>query len=357
MTVEEAEKVTNQDIARYLGGLPEEKMHCSVMGREALEAAIAHYKGIPEKEIEGQIVCECFGVTDREIERAIRENHLTTRRGGHQLHQGGRGLRQLPRSHSGDPRSGPRRGGNRAHPKPKLSNIQKIRMIEETIEREIRPSLKHDGGDIELIDVIGNRVIVATRGACASCQASNMTLKNFVETEASRTGLAGTGGRGGFPMKTIYLDNNATTQVAPEVLEAMLPYFHELYGNPSSMHTFGGQVGRKLREAREQVAALLGASPDEIIFTSCGSESDNAAIRSALASQPGKRHIVTSRVEHPAVRALCAQLVNRGISGHRTAGGRRRPSGHGAVPEEPHPGYGHREPHVGQQRNRGDLSR
>ena len=113
-------------------------------------------------------------------------------------------------------------------------------------------------------------------------------------------------------MKTIYLDNNATTQVAPEVLEAMLPYFHELYGNPSSMHTFGGQVGRKLREARDQVAALLGASPDEIIFTSCGTESDNAAIRSALTSQPGKRHIVTSRVEHPAVRALCAQLKNEG---------------------------------------------
>lgn len=113
-------------------------------------------------------------------------------------------------------------------------------------------------------------------------------------------------------MKTIYLDNNATTQVAPEVLEAMLPYFHEFYGNPSSMHTFGGQVGRKLREAREQVAALLGTTTDEIIFTSCGSESDNAAIRSALVSQPGKRHIVTSRVEHPAVKALCAQLVNEG---------------------------------------------
>jgi cysteine desulfurase len=113
-------------------------------------------------------------------------------------------------------------------------------------------------------------------------------------------------------VKSIYLDNNATTKVAPEVLEVMLPYFSELYGNPSSMHTFGGQVGRKLREAREQVAALLGASPDEIIFTSCGSESDNAAIRSALVSQPGKRHVVTSRVEHPAVRALCAQLTNEG---------------------------------------------
>jgi cysteine desulfurase len=113
-------------------------------------------------------------------------------------------------------------------------------------------------------------------------------------------------------VKTIYLDNNATTKVAPEVLEVMLPYFHEIYGNPSSMHTFGGQVGRKLRESREQVAALLGTSPDEIIFTSCGSESDNAAIRSALSSQPGKRHIVTSRVEHPAIKALCAQLANEG---------------------------------------------
>ena len=113
-------------------------------------------------------------------------------------------------------------------------------------------------------------------------------------------------------MKPVYLDNNATTQVAPEVLEAMLPYFHELYGNPSSMHSFGGQVMKQVRRAREQVAALLGASPDEIIFTSCGSESDNAAIRSALASYPDKRHIVTSRVEHPAVRALCAHLATQG---------------------------------------------
>ena len=113
-------------------------------------------------------------------------------------------------------------------------------------------------------------------------------------------------------MNPIYLDNNATTQVAPEVLEAMLPYFHELYGNPSSMHSFGGQVMKQVRKAREQVAALLGASPAEIIFTSCGSESDNAAIRSTLASYPDKNHIVTSRVEHPAVRALCAHLATQG---------------------------------------------
>lgn len=113
-------------------------------------------------------------------------------------------------------------------------------------------------------------------------------------------------------MKPVYLDNNATTQVAPEVLEAMLPYFDQLYGNPSSMHSFGGQVMQQVRKAREQLAALLGASPQEIIFTSCGTESDNAAIRSALASCPDKKHIVTSRVEHPAVRALCAHLATQG---------------------------------------------
>jgi len=113
-------------------------------------------------------------------------------------------------------------------------------------------------------------------------------------------------------MNTIYLDNNATTQVAEEVLEVMLPYFRDLYGNPSSMHSFGGQVGQKIRAAREQVAALLGAMPEEIIFTSCGTESDNAAIRSALAIHPDKKHIVTSRVEHPAIHALCAQLATQG---------------------------------------------
>ncbi len=111
---------------------------------------------------------------------------------------------------------------------------------------------------------------------------------------------------------TIYLDNNATTQVAPEVLEAMLPFFHDLYGNPSSMHSFGGQVGRIIRRAREQVAALINAEPDEIIFTSCGSESDNTAIRSALTTQPGKRHLVASRVEHPAINALVAHLAKEG---------------------------------------------
>jgi len=113
-------------------------------------------------------------------------------------------------------------------------------------------------------------------------------------------------------MNTIYLDNNATTKVAEEVLAVMMPYFSDLYGNPSSMHTFGGQVGQKIRDAREQVAGLLGALPDEIIFTSCGTESDNAAIRSALMTRPDKKHIITSRVEHPAIRALCAHLATQG---------------------------------------------
>lgn len=113
-------------------------------------------------------------------------------------------------------------------------------------------------------------------------------------------------------MKTIYLDNNATTQVASEVLEAMLPYFHERYGNPSSMHSFGGQVSGAIREAREKVATLLGADPEEIIFTSCGTESDNTAILSALSVYPERRHIVTSRVEHPAVKVLCEHLKEKG---------------------------------------------
>lgn len=113
-------------------------------------------------------------------------------------------------------------------------------------------------------------------------------------------------------MKTVYLDNNATTQVAPEVLETMLPFLQSYYGNPSSMHTFGGDLAGHVRKARAQVAALLGAHPDEIVFTSCGTESDNAAIRSALQTQPEKRHIVTTRVEHPAVKSLGAALKKQG---------------------------------------------
>lgn len=112
----------------------------------------------------------------------------------------------------------------------------------------------------------------------------------------------------------IYLDNNATTKVDPEVVEAMLPYLTDFYGNPSSMHTFGGQVSKAVRQAREQVAALLGADESEIIFTSGGTEGDNAAIRAALLAQPEKRHIITTQVEHPAVLSLCKQLETQGYS-------------------------------------------
>ncbi len=110
----------------------------------------------------------------------------------------------------------------------------------------------------------------------------------------------------------IYLDNNATTKVDPEVVEAMLPYLREYYGNPSSMHTFGGQVGKAVKQARENVASLLGAEPSEIVFNSGGTEGDNAAIRAALQAQPNKRHIITTQVEHPAVLNVCKQLQKQG---------------------------------------------
>ena len=113
-------------------------------------------------------------------------------------------------------------------------------------------------------------------------------------------------------MKVIYLDNNATTQISSEVLLEMLPFLSDYYGNPSSMHTFGGQLHRKIEEAREMVASLIGASPEEIIFTSCGTESDNTAIMSAVESFPRKKHVITTRVEHPAVLNFCHHLARKG---------------------------------------------
>ena len=181
MTLEEAKKITNQDIAAYLGGLPEEKMHCSVMGKEALEKAIENYQGAPATAPGAKIVCECFGVTDLEIERAVRENNLTTVEEVTNYTKAGGGCgkchEEIQRIVDREPAE--------AKPavRPKMTTIQKIKMIEEALEREIRPSLKHDGGDIELIDVIGNRVLVAVRGACASCKASDITLKQFVEVK------------------------------------------------------------------------------------------------------------------------------------------------------------------------------
>jgi NifU-like protein len=180
-TIEEAENITNQDIAQYLGGLPKEKMHCSVLGRQALDQAIDYYRGKAPKVQEGEIICECFGVTDREIEKAVRENNLSTVEEVTDYTKAGGGceschdkIREIIARVRNEVREVVR---------PRLSNIQKMKKIEEVMEREIRPSLQHDGGDIELIDVIGNRVVVATRGTCAVCKASEQTLKNFVESK------------------------------------------------------------------------------------------------------------------------------------------------------------------------------
>ncbi len=120
-------------------------------------------------------------------------------------------------------------------------------------------------------------------------------------------------------MKIVYLDNNATTRVAPEVVEKMLPFFTERYGNPSSIHSFGGSVMPEIENARREIAELIGADfrnkdnvATEILFTSCGTESDNAAILSALATQNGRKKIVTSCIEHPAILSLCKDLERRG---------------------------------------------
>ncbi|MGW8194455.1 MAG: cysteine desulfurase NifS [Desulforhopalus sp.] len=130
-------------------------------------------------------------------------------------------------------------------------------------------------------------------------------------------------------MNVVYMDNNATSMVAPEVVDAMLPYLSQAYGNPSSMHTFGGIAGQGLVAARQQVANLLGADPEEITFTSCGTESDATAILSALRTHPEKRHVITTRVEHPAVKNLCENLET--ITGHKYKVTRLKVDGEGML--------------------------
>jgi len=187
MSLEEAEKITNQDIANYLGGLPEEKMHCSVMGREALESAIAHYRGQKAVKEDFEIVCKCFGVTDREIIKAIRENDLKTVDQVTYYTKAGGGCAQCrPKIEAiiGKVREEMAKEGLTPKPeKRKLTNIQKIKLIEETLGREIVPALKADGGDIDLIDVDGSKVYVALRGKCSFCPSSEFTLKQYVESK------------------------------------------------------------------------------------------------------------------------------------------------------------------------------
>jgi NifU-like protein len=181
-TPEEALKITNNDIAEYLGGLPREKMHCSVMGYEALEAAIANYRGEKPAEVEeGEIVCECFGVTDQKIKRTIIENNLHTVEDVTNFTKAGGGcggcvpdIEKILKEVWAD-----KAITEPAAPRKKLTNIQKIAMIQEIIEREIRPLLQSDGGDVELADVDGNKVIVSLRGVCKGCLMADVTIKNI----------------------------------------------------------------------------------------------------------------------------------------------------------------------------------
>jgi NifU-like protein len=177
-TVDEALQVTNQDIAEFLGGLPKEKMHCSVLGREALEAAVANYRGIeiPVEE-EGRLVCKCFNVTEEKIRKVAIENHLTTVDEITDYTKAGGGCGECTEEIGKILRDV---WSLKAPEKPvkskKLTNLQKIALIQEIIEREIRPGLQADGGDMELIDIDGNKVIIALRGMCTGCVMSDVTI-------------------------------------------------------------------------------------------------------------------------------------------------------------------------------------
>lgn len=185
-SVEDASKITNKDIAAYLGGLPKEKMHCSVMGEEALEAAIRNWKGLPpkEQEEEGKLVCKCFGVTDTQIRKAIRENGLTTvdevtnfTKAGGACGDCRDQIQEIL-----DAERGTAKTFTEIKPVTKpMSNIQRMQKVMRVLDEDIRPRLAQDGGDIELMDMEGTRVVVAMRGACSSCRASQLTIKDFVE--------------------------------------------------------------------------------------------------------------------------------------------------------------------------------
>jgi len=188
-TLDEALGVTNQEIADFLGGLPEEKMHCSVMGQEALEAAIAKYRGVEAPkhghdhvETEGEIVCKCFGLTDLFLKKVIASNKLhTAEQVTHFTKAGGAcggcipKIKELIAEVLGEEKK-----VAQEKPAVKLTNLRKMQLIQETLENEIRPQLWADGGDLELIDIDGSNVQVAFRKACAGCASSGNTAK-FVE--------------------------------------------------------------------------------------------------------------------------------------------------------------------------------
>jgi NifU-like protein len=184
MSVDDAAKITNENIADALGGLPKEKMHCSVMGREALEAAIANYRGVTLPASEGEVICECFGVTDIEVRRAISESSLKSVEEITNFTKAGGGcgkcedkLRELLLETA---HATPEIPIVQVRPK-RMTALQKIKKIEEVLEREVRPGLRKDGGDIELIDLDGDFVTVSLLGACSSCKKSQTTIKEYVE--------------------------------------------------------------------------------------------------------------------------------------------------------------------------------
>lgn len=181
-TVDDALKISNKDIADYLGGLPREKMHCSVMGREALEAAVANYRGekAPVAE-EGEVICQCYGITDQKLKRVIRENNLHSVEDVTNFTKAGGGCGSCVPDIEAILREiwSERPAERREKPVKKLTNIQKIALIQEVIDREVRPPLQADGGDVELIDIDRNRVIVSLRGMCRDCLMADVTVKNM----------------------------------------------------------------------------------------------------------------------------------------------------------------------------------
>ncbi len=186
--LDEAGRITNRDIVERLGGLPAEKMHCSVMGQEALESAINSFRGNtgtqPAEQKGGNVVCQCFGVTEDEILRVVKENKLSSVQDVTNYTKAGGGCMSchdaiteiIDRVKGLEEKKAPAKETSK-----KLSNIQKMKLVEETIEKQIRPMLQADGGDVELIDIQGNKVIIALRGMCSSCVSSQFTVKKYIE--------------------------------------------------------------------------------------------------------------------------------------------------------------------------------
>lgn len=201
-TLDEALHITNQDIADFLGGLPEAKMHCSVMGQEALEAAIYKYRGIEvayHEDDEGTLVCTCYGITEKKIRRAIAENNLSTvEQVTHYVKAGGscgsclatiEDLILDAQQPAETILSAAELAIAREQPHQKvapLTNLQKITQIQQVIDAEVRPLLIADGGDVSLHDVEGDRVLVKLQGACGSCASSTETLKYAIEAKLQR---------------------------------------------------------------------------------------------------------------------------------------------------------------------------